>query len=54
MVSVDKKKAGQARLGLGLYAVRLIAKFHGDGTSAEIRADTPGFAVTMRLPLAES
>ncbi len=52
MVSVGKKKASQSRLGLGLYVVRLIAEFHGGDASADNRADTPGVAVTLRLPLA--
>ncbi len=54
MVSVGKKKASQSRLGLGLYVVRLIAEYHGGDASAENRADPPGVAVTVRLPLAES
>jgi len=53
MVSVGKKKASQSRLGLGLYIVRLIAEFHGGDASADNRADTPGVAVTVRLPLAQ-
>ncbi len=54
MVSVGKRKASQSRLGLGLYVVRLIAEFHGGAVSAKKRADTPGVAVTMRLPLARA
>jgi len=53
MVSVGKKKASQSRLGLGLYIVRLIAEFHGGDASADNRAEPPGVAVTVRLPLAQ-
>lgn len=53
MMSVGKKKASQPHLGLGSYVVRMIAEFHGGDARAENRAEPPGVAVTMRLPLAE-
>jgi len=53
MVSVREGGAGSApHLGLGLYIVRLIAQFHGGTATAENRADPPGVAVIVRLPLA--
>jgi two-component system sensor histidine kinase ChvG len=53
MVSVREGSTGSApHLGLGLYIVRLIAQFHGGTATAENRAEPPGVAVIVRLPLA--
>jgi len=50
MVSVRAGKAAQApHLGLGLYIVRLIARFHHGSASASNREDRPGVEVTVRL-----
>jgi two-component system sensor histidine kinase ChvG len=52
MVSLGKKRAQQSRLGLGLYVVRLIARFHGASLKAANRDDVQGAAFTVRFPLA--
>jgi signal transduction histidine kinase len=52
MVSLGKKRAQQSRLGLGLYVVRLIARFHGASLEAANREDRQGAVFTVRFPLA--
>jgi two-component system sensor histidine kinase ChvG len=54
MVSLGKKRAQQSRLGLGLYVVRLIARFHGASVEAANREDKRGAVFTVRFPLARS
>jgi signal transduction histidine kinase len=53
MVSVRPERGGDVpHLGLGLYIVQLIAKFHGGIARAQNRADGSGVAITVLLPLA--
>jgi dedicated sortase system histidine kinase len=50
MVSVQPGEAfGVPHLGLGLYIVKLIARFHQGSASAANRDDRPGVEVTVRL-----
>jgi K+-sensing histidine kinase KdpD len=49
MVSVRGKASDVPHLGLGLYVVRLIARFHHGSASAANRTDRPGVEVTVRL-----
>jgi signal transduction histidine kinase len=49
MVSVPAQASGIPHLGLGLYIVRLIARFHEGSASAANRSDRPGVEVTVRL-----
>ncbi len=54
MVSVRPEGSGNVpHLGLGLYIVQLIAKFHGGQARAADRADGAGVVITVTLPLAE-
>jgi len=41
----------RGHLGLGLYIVRLVAKFHGGIVSVKNRADQSGVAFEIRLPM---
>ena len=41
----------RGHLGLGLYIVRLVAKFHGGIVSVNNRADQSGVAFEIRLPM---
>jgi dedicated sortase system histidine kinase len=51
MVSMQPAKAsGVPHLGLGLYIVKLIARFHHGSASAANREDVQGVEVTVRLP----
>jgi signal transduction histidine kinase len=43
--------SGEPHLGLGLYIVRLIARFHGGNAAAHDRPDGTGVIVTVTLPL---
>lgn len=54
MVSIRSRKQDSAapHLGLGLYIVRLITRFHRGEASAANREDVEGVVVTVRLPLA--
>ena len=49
MVSVPGKASGVPHLGLGLYIVKLIARFHQGSASAANTADGAGVVVTVRL-----
>lgn len=50
MVSVQSAKASEVpHLGLGLYIVKLIARFHHGTASAANRADKAGVEITVRL-----
>jgi signal transduction histidine kinase len=50
MVTVQPGQAsGVPHLGLGLYIVKLIARFHQGSASAANREDTPGVEITVRL-----
>ncbi len=42
---------GEPHLGLGLYIVQLIARFHGGSAAAHDRTDGDGVIVTLSLPL---
>lgn len=53
MVSVRPAGGPGAHLGLGLYIVRLIARFHGGEVRAEDRTRPPGVRLVVFLPLAE-
>jgi signal transduction histidine kinase len=51
MVSVRSEGGSDGpHLGLGLYIVQLIAKFHGGRARAENRADGLGVVITVALP----
>jgi len=43
--------AERGHLGLGLYIVRLVAKFHGGTVSVNNRADQSGVTFDIRLPM---
>lgn len=43
--------AERGHLGLGLYVVRLVAKFHGGTVSVNNRADQSGVTFDIRLPM---
>ncbi len=49
MVSVPGKASGIPHLGLGLYIVKLIARFHHGSASAANVAEPPGVEMTVRL-----
>jgi two-component system sensor histidine kinase ChvG len=49
MVTVPAAPSGAPHLGLGLYIVRLIARFHRGSASAANRYDPPGVEMTVRL-----
>lgn len=50
LVSVRAAGDGRGHLGLGLYIVSLIARFHGGSVTAENLADGSGVAVIVQLP----
>ena len=50
LVSVRESRDGGTHLGLGLYIVALIAKFHSGTAVAANRPDGGGVVVTVRLP----
>jgi len=43
--------AERGHLGLGLYVVRLVAKFHGGTVSVNNRVDQSGVTFDIRLPM---
>lgn len=51
MVSVREYHTDRAHLGLGLYIVRLIARFHGGEVSAQNLDDVSGVVFRITLPL---
>jgi signal transduction histidine kinase len=52
LVSVRAETDGRAHLGLGLYVVALIAKFHGASVEADNLDDGSGVVFRLRFPLA--
>jgi signal transduction histidine kinase len=53
MVSIRSgASTAEPHLGMGLYIVRLIARFHGGAARAENRADRSGVTITIELPQA--
>ena len=54
LVSVREHRDGSAHLGLGLYIVALVAKFHGGRVAAENRPGGDGVRIVVHVPRAES
>ncbi|EGG98365.1 sensor histidine kinase [gamma proteobacterium IMCC2047] len=53
LVSVREASGDKPHLGLGLYIVDLIVKFHGGDISANNRSDKSGVIFSVRLPRRE-
>ena len=54
LVSVGRKDAQKLRLGMGLYIVKLITRFHGGDVTARNLKVKKGVVFTVTLPLADA
>jgi len=52
LVSIRDAADGGSHLGLGLYIVALVARFHGGSVAARNRPDATGAEFVVRIPLA--